>query len=395
MAQPMMEHGRTHLLCFLTGVRKRLWLGVTTALVIRAVWWAAAILVTAGMIHVFLEPVSWRLSLVSASLPILLAAVFGLLFRRPSLRSAAVVADRRCASDDLLITAVELSENPRQLRPAGSPVVLRQAERTAAVGAEGRMAGLSGSIPVALLIPLGLGLAGVVLNLGPGPQRRAIAEPSPQPIGEVLQTAGIAERSAPALLALQEELSRARARLDRDAGLAQRSAAQARSADGPRDTGAALRELAAGPVPRTAVSAERPVSAGLGPKAPATGPDDLDDLTGRASDARRAAAGPGGQGPGDHDAPGSGAGSTVQPEDSVEAAQAALDFVDIERPEGGLGGAQATASLAPAWQYQPDQAFLAASSPPSEVVEMLRQSSFHPALGSYAGDYLATLRHDR
>ncbi len=160
-----------HLAGLLLRTTRRLWLQSVLNLLFRSAWWSGGLVFTAGLVHGLGVPLSWRYSLLLALAPAGIAAVVGLLFRRPTPEQTAAQLDKRLGSRELMVSALAQGRLPPNRRAGAARFVLRQAEQTAESAGGGREILRRNPAAMSTLIPLGLGVAGLILHLNVGLER--------------------------------------------------------------------------------------------------------------------------------------------------------------------------------------------------------------------------------
>ena len=336
-----------------TRVRNELWRENALLKLSQALAWSGAILLAAGLLHKLYAPMNWHYSVFVAALPIFAALIVTGIRGRPSLAAAATAADRRLGSRELLCSAFEQSRLAIERRTGTAPVVLERAERMAESvrPADYRRRRL----PVSVLISLGLGFAGVMLQLTPGHAR-------PTPLGDPQvppESTANAPASAP-FAELQTVLADVRAR-----------ATAARSAPGAGD-----------PLAESAFNDSPAMGASI--------PNEPEPRSNALPGAIGARTTPTGVSPGK---PGGDQAGDTADQELQEARLAARRLpsqpIDIPRREGDKGSTSASPVVATPIASGPNDYSDVA---PAEGASQLRRSRFGPALRKYAGDYLRSLR---
>lgn len=365
---------------YLSRVRLRIWIDGVVLLLARALWWSAAILLGGGLVSVFAGGVSWQLGLLAALAPMVIALVLAA-FRRPSIETAAVIADRALGFGDLLVSAWDQLGTARGRRPAARDLVLQQAER-AAETAPSPLARLQPRPrSQRWLVPLALALAGLFLQLTPeGPNAPAVSGTGSA--GEPGQSVR-ADRGfrSPQLLDLQQALSRASDEAD-SVGTSSRSAQVRGAGPGAPDPADARIARPTGREPSDELRFEDPAAIGLARDAPVQpGPTGVDRASGDA----------GGASPDDGDKAGLGEPTPMAESSAVEAVELEVRHATLPRVRGDIVHSAGTAPLSAEVPGPSSRPAPAGPVPPSERVESMYEAGLRPALVTYTRRYLNQL----
>ena len=122
------RHSETDAL--ISAVRRQLWLQAAVNTIGRHLRISTAILLTAGLFHLFARPLNGGLVMALALLPLLLGVLATLIRQRPPLASAARTADRWFDGKNLITSAWELRQRPAA-HAASAGLLLLRAEAAA------------------------------------------------------------------------------------------------------------------------------------------------------------------------------------------------------------------------------------------------------------------------
>lgn len=162
---------------FLSSTRYRLWSQQILALLLRGLWWASAIALCGGFVHVFFYPLAWALFVMLVLVPVGATLLWGLIFHRPSLQTAAATADHWFSGKSLMSTALDQLSRPGvQLTRAGQ-FVIEQAGETASTWQKRLASEHRLRIPRQMVVPLSLTMTGCFLLILP---QQASHEPEPK-----------------------------------------------------------------------------------------------------------------------------------------------------------------------------------------------------------------------
>lgn len=382
-----------------------MWLEGVLGLLLRFSWPAALVLLVAGLIHVFVTAVPWQLSLSLVAVIVATTIAAGLLFARPTLDDAALTADRRLGSKELLVSALEVMRKPPDQRPASAPFVLRQAEKTVLGAPENQIRGPRTRSRQMALIPFAVGLAGLVLHLEPGRDLPFSTE-SASIAGAAARLPSTATEEPPPMLALKRELERLQTPTSETGELfGEKPSTGDRAGTGdnvwappaPDDTSqrgkSSLKEAAQldalAPVEKDAVVQMDTLDSSPSPGEITENGND-DDSNQRSDDLDQ-------NGPSGGNAAGGDVGHSLPREWNGESTAKPVEYVDIKRRPVENGDPGAAAPLLKQTDQGPDPVSAVWTTAPvvSSAAEVMHDTWFRPSLAKYASDYFAKVRESR
>jgi len=166
----------------LRAVRARVWKQGAIDLLATALWPSGVLTLALGLVHVSATDLPATGALLAGGLPIALAGLWGLLFRRPLLTSAAGTADRVFAAKSLLTSALDVLGHPAAHPAPAAAEVLRQAFAAAPGWRREVPRRLPLRVSHAAVVPVVLGLVGGFLLTSFGASTSAdliVATPPP------------------------------------------------------------------------------------------------------------------------------------------------------------------------------------------------------------------------
>lgn len=360
-----------HLAGLLLGTRRRIWLQSVSRLLFRSAWWSGGLVFAAGLVHGFGVPLSWRTSLLLALAPAGIAAVVGLLFRRPTLEQTAAQLDIRLGSRELMVSALAQGRLAPDRRAGAAGFVLRQAEQTALAARDDREIPRRNPAAVSILIPLGLAVAGLILHLNVGLERFPPSGVSGPGTGGRTAISTVATAPDAPIRDLKRTLMRIASSMSmeerRPAPRAERPAGRARSL--PPAT------------PSVAAVLDDAVAGGRATSEPKTGSGRSPTL-----DRRHAAQG--------SDEAGSVASGPIKAGETPST-DLSIEFTDFERRtrSGAAQQGHALSDTGPVFELKKSSGSDALA--PGERVALPYQMSFGPAMRAYVGAYFSQLQQER